>query len=220
MTAVVKSALVLVVMVSLAVFPLSPPAIPAVLVLYALIIRASRVRPAELLARNILVAFFAVFFMVVAAVSALLRGGAPTMHVPELGARIILIFNAIYLGGRWIGNFGVLRLLDSLPSERLRLFMLLLIKQAHALLAANRTIIDQLRSRLDMTRKERLLVARFYIQNMVYGELRSYQSLQAALYTRLPERLCVYHRPITFKALDAPIAAAALAFVALAFLAR
>ncbi|HSV95685.1 MAG TPA: hypothetical protein VLM75_01995 [Spirochaetota bacterium] len=220
MTSLIRPILVLAVLMSLAVFPLSLPVIATTLVMYALIVPAVRVMPAELLARNIFIALSAVFFMLMAAVSSLLRGDMVNMHVPELGARIVLIFNAIFLGGRWIGNAGVLRLVDSLPSERLRLFMLLIIKQAHSLLAANRVVINQLRCRLDMTKRDRLLVARFYVQNMVYGELRSYRHLQAALYTRLPERLWVYHRPETFGAMDALIAAVAILCAAAAVLAQ
>ncbi len=37
--------------------------------------------------------------MGMAAVSALLRGGMPSLQVAELGGRIVLVFNAVYLGG-------------------------------------------------------------------------------------------------------------------------
>ncbi|MCU0846218.1 MAG: hypothetical protein MUC76_15015 [Spirochaetes bacterium] len=218
MIAFVKPALALAVLVSLAVLPLSLPVIVATLLLFALIVYASRTRLAEMLVRNTLVGLFALFFISMAAISALLRGDMPTLHVAELGGRIVLVFNAVYLGGRWIGQTGVIRLVDSLPSERLRLFLILIVKQAHSILAANRMVIDQLRSRLDMTKRDRLLIARFYVQNMVYGELRSYRHLQAALYTRLPGRLSIYHRPLVFKAADALIGGAALVCAAAAFL--
>lgn len=220
MIAFVKISLILVVLVCLSVFPISIPVILAALLLFALIVHASSVRPSEIVARNALVGLFAVFFMGMAALSALLRGDMPSMQVAELGGRIVLVFNAVYLGGRWLGTAGVMRLVDSLPSERLRLFLLLIVKQAHSFPVINRTVIDQLRSRLDMTKRDRLLVARFYVQNMIYGELRSYRHLQAALYTRLPERLVIYHRPTVFRVTDALVTGAVVLCVAAAFMSR
>ncbi len=218
MAAGAKFILVLIAAVSLAVSPLSPFLLVATLALFSLIALSSRLRPGRLMARNTLVFLFAFFFMTMAAISAIVRGQVPSYAVAELGIRIVLVFNAVFLGGRWIGAFGLLRIIDAVPSERVRLFMILLIKRAHSLLAANRTVVDQLISRLDMTQKDRRVIARYYIQNMIFRELRSIRYLQAALYTRLPGTLCVYHRPAIFRGSDFLIATAALLCAAAAFL--
>ena len=210
MIAAIKFLLVFTAALSLAVAPVSSFLLISTAVLFSLISLHTRAGPKHLLARNVPVALFAVFFMGMAALSAAVRGDAPSAAVAVLGARIVLVFNAAYLGGRWIGRFGLFRLVDVIPSERVRLFLVLLVKQAHSLLAANRGVIDALRSRLVMDRRGRRIVARYYVQNMVFRELRSIRNLQAALYARLPDTLNLYHRPAVFGPADALIAAAAL----------
>ena len=213
MLAVIKLLLIFASALSLAVAPAKPLTFVSALLMFSLMALYTQTGPKRLLARNALVLLFAFFFMAMAAASAFVRGETPSVAVAVLGARIVLIFNAAYLGGRWMGRFGTLRLIDFVPSERVRLFLMLLFKQAHSLLAANRTVIDALRSRIDMDRGGRRIVARHYVQNMVFRELRSIRNLQAALYVRLPERIGLYHRPAMFGFADALIAAAALSCV-------
>ncbi|HPV97738.1 MAG TPA: hypothetical protein PLZ78_07925 [Spirochaetota bacterium] len=213
MVAVVKLLLIFASALSLAVAPAKPLTFVSALLMFSLMALYTQTGPKRLLARNALVALFAFFFMGMAAVSAFVRGETPSVAVPLLGARMLLIFNAIYLGGRWIGRFGALRLIDLVPSERVRLFLFLLVKQTHSLLATNRTVIDALRSRIDMDRRGRRVVARHYIQNMLYRELRSIRNLQAAMYVRLADGLGLYHRPDVFGLTDALIAVAALSCV-------
>jgi len=210
MIAAVKFILVVAAALSLAVAPASPHMMVSICILFSLIALRTQTGPKRLLIRNVPVTLFAVFYMGMAGLSAALRGDAPSSAVAALGARIVLVYNAVYLGGLWMGRYGLLRLIDFIPSVRVRLFLVLLIKQAHSLLAANRGIIDSLRSRLDMDRRGRSIVARYYVQNMVFRELRSIRNLQAALYARLTDSLTLYHRPAAFGPADALIALAAL----------
>ena len=213
MVSVIKLLLVIASAISLAVTPAKPLTFVSAMLMFSLMALHTATGPKHLLARNTLVLLFAFFFMAMATVSAFVRGETPSVAVPVLGARILLIFNAIYLGGRWIGRFGALRLIDLVPSERVRLFLFLLVKQAHSLLAVNRTVIDALRSRIDMDRRGRRVIARHYIQNMLYRELRSIRNIQAAMYVRLADGLSLYHRPAVFGLTDALIAVAALSCV-------
>lgn len=210
MIAAVKFLLVVAAALSTAVAPVSPYLLISTFVLFSLMALRTRIGPKHLLARNVPVALFAVFFMGMAALSAAVRGEAPSSAVAALGVRIVLVFNTAFLGGRWIGRFGLLRLFDCIPSERVRLFLVLLVKQAHSLLGANRGVIDVLRSRLVMDRRGRRMVARYYVQNMVFRELRAIRNVQAALYARLLDTLTLYHRPAVFGPADVLVATAAL----------
>jgi hypothetical protein len=218
MTRFLKPVVVIGLVAGAALAPLSSPVIALLLLSFTFMMRASGVRPRAAAARNVMALLFAAFFTGMAALSAFLRGGLPGRETVELGARILLVFNAAYLGGTWIGRAGFTGIIGAVPSERIALFLLLLVKNVDSLVARNRAVVNCIRSRLDPEKGGRLTLARYYTQNMIYGELRSYRNIQAALYTRLPDQLCVYRRPVIFRMMDWLAAACAAAVLACAIL--
>ncbi len=186
-----------------------------IMALCAAMARRARVPVSRLAFRNAVVLGFAVFFMLAAAASALLRGEGALAPAARLAARTLLVFNAAYLGGEWIGRHGLLRVIDGIPSERVRLFLVLLARAVASFARNSGMIVMQLKSRIGLTARTRLLVARYYAQNLVYYELYALRHSQAALFSRLPERLCVYHRPVPMGVPDWAIAAGVCLFVSL-----
>lgn len=191
-----------------------------IMVLCAAMARRARVPALRLAFRNAIVLGFAVFFTLVAAASALLRGEGALLPATRLAARTLLVFNAAYLGGEWIGKAGLLRVIDGLPSERVRLFLVLLARAVASFVRNSGMVVMQLKSRIGFTARTRLLVARCYAQNLVFYELYALRHSQAALFSRLPERLRVYHRPVPMEALDWGIAAAVCLFASWSVYAR
>lgn len=139
----------------------------------------------QLLLRNSVIAAFAATFAGFAVVSGLISQTLDFRRIIEIVAKILLTFNCLYLGGLWLGREGLMRIVNAMPSERLRLYCVLFYRTAGIFVRAHGRILNQLRSRLDFTFRNRLLIARYYMQNLMFKELYAYHHYQSALYSRV-----------------------------------
>lgn len=176
--------------------------IAAISILYIL----SELTFSQLIKRNILIVSFAVmlaFFQVVSSVIA----DKPVDHefMGVTFARIFFVYNMIMTSMAWMGTSGFLWLVDTVKSERIRLFLLLFSRTVHMFLKRNRHIIFQLQSRIDTGSRKKYLVPRYYVQNLVAGELYSLQHYQAGLITRVHGNISVL-RPDTITGRHIPAA--------------
>jgi hypothetical protein len=160
----------------------------------------------QLIKRNILIVSFALmlaFFQVLSFVI----DSKPVDYV-FMGitfARIFFVYNMIMTSMAWMGKSGFLWLVHAVRSERIRLFLLLFTRTVHMFMKRNRHIIFQLQSRIDTGSRKKYLVPRYYVQNLVAGELYSLQHYQAGLITRVHGNISVL-RPDTISGRHIPAA--------------
>ncbi len=142
--------------------------------------------PLQLLKRNIMVVSFGVmiiFFQVITAVISGMQLDYVFMFITL--ARILLIYNIIMASVTWMGRGGLLWLVKHVPSERIRLFLLLFARTVQMFMKLNRHIVFQLQSRIDTGSRKKFLVPRYYVQNLFAGEMYSLQHYQAGMMTRV-----------------------------------
>lgn len=140
----------------------------------------------RVLYRNIPIISFAVFFSLFILFSAWLRNTPPNYVLLFMtAAKIIFIFNIMLAAVAWLGRNGLLFILKHIPSRRLKLFLMLLCRSIGGLRRNSAGIANQLRSRLDLSGRERFLIPRFYVRNLIMKDLYSFHHNQAALVSRL-----------------------------------
>ncbi|HON78647.1 MAG TPA: hypothetical protein PK544_09175 [Spirochaetota bacterium] len=145
---------------------------------------------------------FSIMFAAFSLVSGYIIGDVRVHDSIILALKIILIFN-IFLGGmQWIGTGGYMYLLNRIPSVRVRLFFLLLGNNMLRIMRNNREIVRQIRSRITLTGKNRLIIARYYFQNMLFKELYSMQHSHGALVLRLGESVSCHEYERNVRPLD------------------
>ncbi|HPJ34811.1 MAG TPA: hypothetical protein PK358_08260 [Spirochaetota bacterium] len=160
-----------------------------VLLIFFLSIALSvRVTVMEIFKKNTIVLSFAVFYLVFGAISALISDkGYELMFIICL--KIILIYNVIWFSFKWLGTRGLMGIIAFIPWERLKLYLLLVVKGIYIFRRNSEMIVMQIKSRLGSTVKNRRILARYYTRNIIFRELYSMQYIQATLYTRLPDRI-------------------------------
>lgn len=143
----------------------------------------------DVLKRNIVIVSFSIFFAGFAVISGYISGDVRYKDPIVLALKIILVFNIVFGGMRWIGRNGYLYLLNRVPGMRLRLFFLLLGNNMLRMMRNNREIVRQIRSRVALTGKNRFIIARYYFQNMLFKELYSMRHSHGAMVLRLGDSL-------------------------------
>lgn len=161
-----------------------------------------KVRPSLLLVRNLPIMAFALIFSLFILLTGMAGEGIRPASAPAYFLKIVLMFNAVLLGGLWIGKDGFLVLAGRVPSQRVRLFLILFHKRIRESLRMNIQIIRQLKSRVAFSRRNRMILVRYYFQNMLIRELYAYRHDQAALLTRITFPIAVYIPEIKYSAAD------------------
>ena len=136
---------------------------------------------ARLFLRNIPILFFmGVFFI-------FMFFPAMTFNVDKLLIlfRIILIFNIFLATSAWFGRSGFLFCLKLVPVQRIKLFLLLLSRSLGAFGKNARAAAIGVRLRIELTGRQKLLVPKYYVRNLIMKELYSFYHSQAALISRL-----------------------------------
>ena len=152
--------------------------------------------------KNLLIFMFTAFFCGLALVSGMFRGEIEYSVIALDAMRILLMFNLLYAGVRWIGREGGYRIIAAMPSLRVRMFFVLFGRNFVSIARAHRSILDHLRSRLDFRWKNRILIARYYLQNIIEKEMYAYRYHQAVLVARLSQEPPLVLEPETFKAVE------------------
>ncbi|HQP48194.1 MAG TPA: hypothetical protein PKX12_05645 [Spirochaetota bacterium] len=152
--------------------------------------------------RNIFILSFSIVFAGFSFVSGYIDGIARLNDSVILAVKIVFVFNILLGGMRWIGGSGYLYLLNRVPGIRLRLFFLLLGNNLVRMARNNREIVRQIRSRMAVTGRNRLVLARYYFQNMLFRELYSMGHSHGAMVLRLGESLRCYEYPVRSSAAD------------------
>ncbi len=177
---------------------------PLLLVLMAL---QCRIRAGELIRKNIIFMCFIIPLVLLQVLSGAVHDGVRWERIVLISYKSIMIFNIVYLSGAWIGRRGMMDIVSMVPGQRVKLFLILFYRTAKTFLRTSRMVIFQVRSRMDITARTRLLLARYYVQNLLVKELYSYHFHQAALYTRLPGRIKLSACPQRITIHDALLAA-------------
>ncbi len=158
---------------------------PLLLILMAL---QCRVRAGELIRKNIIFISFIISLVLLQVLSGIIHDGIRWDRIVLISFKSIMIFNIAYLSGAWIGRRGMMDMVSAVPSQRVKLFLILFYRTVKTFLRTSRMVIFQVRSRMNLTARTRLVLARYYVRNLLVKELYSYHFHQAALYTRLPGR--------------------------------
>ncbi|MBN1534040.1 MAG: hypothetical protein JXA20_15325 [Spirochaetes bacterium] len=166
-------------------------AIPALL----LLAYRTGTTPVMLARKNIFILGFTFLYLLFALASALPWGMLPPADVPIVAARILLVYNAVLLSGRWLGVNGMQAVVRVLPSASLRLFLLMFLRTFGHFSRSIRTVADHVRCRLAPTPAGKVLVARYYLQNLMEKELYAYRYHQAAAITRITTVPEIYVAP-------------------------
>ncbi len=183
-------------------YPLvSPRRLMPVLLIVVLACRC-RVRSRTLLRKNYFIFAFAVIFSGFSVFSGILRGGIEWTVITATFYKIILVYNIVYLFGIWMGKNGFLRILSVLPGRRIRLFLILFHRTVYSFMNKSKLVLFQVRSRLELTTRDRLIIARYYIQNLLLKELYSFHYYQAALHTRVHHDVLPYSSPEKISSTD------------------
>ncbi|MCL1865450.1 MAG: hypothetical protein FWF73_06530 [Spirochaetes bacterium] len=99
--------------------------------------------------------------------------------------KIILIFNISLAASSWLGRGGFLFCLKFISVQRLKLFLLLLSRSLASFERNVRAAAVGVQLRIELTGKQKLLVPKYYVRNLIMKELYSFQHSQAALASRL-----------------------------------
>jgi hypothetical protein len=177
----------------------------------------SSIRTAEIFRRNLVVLSFIIFYSVFGTITVFTAGGS-YYTVSLISLKIILIFNIIWLSLRWLGTNGILCFMKAIPSEKIRLYLMLVAKGILVFKRNSDMIVMQIRSRLEPGRKSRGILVRYYIRNMIFRDIYSLHYLQAALYSRLPERLSVHTYGIKTGTADRIITIAIILYISAVYI--
>jgi hypothetical protein len=141
--------------------------------------------PIALAGKNIFILSFTLFYLAFTLASGMLRDELPPPDVLLVAARIILVYNAVLLSGRWLGANGTQALIRAIPSARIRLFLLMFLRTFGHFRRSHRSVADHVRSRITPSLGAKVIVARYYLQNLIEKELYAYRYHQAAALTRI-----------------------------------
>ena len=140
----------------------------------------------QILFRNIPILSFAIFFSIFFFFSAWLKGEAPDFYLLSVTTlKIIFVFNIMFAGTSWLGREGLLFLIKIVPTDRMKLFFILLYRSVNGLRRNSSGIANQIRSRLDLKGRDKLLVPRYYVRNLIMKDLYAFHHNQAALVSRI-----------------------------------
>ena len=149
------------------------------------LINASSIKALQLLKNNFFIISFSLFFGLFAFISGTMANDLNTKNIILIIIKIVFTFNCIYSGIQWIGRRGLISIINGLPSKRIYLFIIFFIKTADSLIRTHNRILNQLKARLILNYSGKILIARYYIQNMIFKELYAINHHQAAYYTRI-----------------------------------
>ncbi|MFW5771223.1 MAG: hypothetical protein ACOCX9_07280 [Spirochaetota bacterium] len=160
----------------------------------------------QLIKRNILLVSFALMLAFFQVLSSAVDGNpVDYVFMGVTSARIFFVYNMIMTSMAWMGKSGFLWLVHTVKSERIRVFLLLFSRTVHMFIKRNRHIIFQLQSRIDTKSRKKFLVPRYYVQNLIAGEIYSLQHYQAGLITRVHGKISVLC-PVTISKRHIPAA--------------
>ena len=162
------------------------------------------------LRRNYILIGFSITFFIFSIISGAVAGRIFSAETALVLYKIAVIYNALYISGMWIGKNGFLKCINYIPSQRLGMFLILFYRIAHAFLKTNYLIIAQLKSRLDFSLHNKLVIVRYYVINLITKELYSLHYYQAALYARFTVMPKVYSAPEPVLFFDTALFAAAV----------
>lgn len=157
----------------------------------AIVSPGSSVRAVEIFRRNLVIFSFIIFYTVFGIITVFISGGS-YCSIAWISLKIILVYNVIWMSLRWLGTTGMLVLMDLIHSENIRLYLTLVAKGISVFKRNSGMIIMQIRSRLEPGRNGKRILVRYYVRNMIFRDVYSVHYLQAALYSRLPERLYIH----------------------------
>jgi len=145
----------------------------------------------HVLKRNIFIISFSLFFSVFVYLSAVIES-TPFLWDDTLMTvlKIIFIYNTVLPGTGWIGTSGLIYFLNIFPSERIRLFLLLLYRSVKNFIFIHKDIIYSINSRIDLKSADKFLIPKYYLQNIITKDLYDYHLYQASLAVRI-------HSPVT-----------------------
>lgn|GEM_PF-2836814 len=155
----------------------------------------------EILKKNILIVTFMIFFNTFIFISCLIEDRVVDFsYVISVSLSIFFVFNILIYGVKWLGKQGFLYIVNFFWSGRLKLFFLLFFRAVHNFKRVHSHVYYQIQSRIDVNSRDRYLIPRYYVQNIIAKELYAFRSNQAALISRLPEnQLTVYYGKRRFK---------------------
>jgi hypothetical protein len=145
-----------------------------------------------ILKRNIAILVFALFFLIFSSIPGFSGESKAFIELCAVFFRIIIIYNIIFSGSLWIGRQGFFETIGGIMPLRIRLFLVLLNHSLAQFIKINSMIVYQLKSRLRLKGRNRILVARYYFQNLIIKELYSLHYNQAALAIRLNDNFEMY----------------------------
>ncbi len=161
---------------------------------------------------------FASAYVVFATLTRALQGDLSMATILLTGLKIILVYWVVLFAGPWLGKNGIKGVVSMMPSLRLRLFLILFIRTVGSLVKSHTSIVNQLRSRMRPSYNSRLLIARYYVQNLIEKELYSYQFHQAAILTRITADPEIYVAPERVRPAHLVTAASAAALYAISII--
>jgi hypothetical protein len=181
------------------------------LLLTALLIYAGRARIKTLLLKNAAVFSFAAFFSLFMFFP-VKKDGLKILPVFLSAFKIILVFNILAAGTSWLGKTGALFFVEMIPLLRMKLFLILLLRNLQGFKRNSNAIANQIRSRLELKGRQKLLIPKYYTRSLIMKELYAFHHHQAVIVSRLPDTIAIYSRG----ALETRDAALALTMICLA----
>jgi hypothetical protein len=151
------------------------------------LMNAPSIKIKQLFKKNIFIISFPIFFGLFAFISGIMAHNLNNKKIFEIILKIIFTFNCIYPGLCWIGQKGLMLIINAVPSERLNLFFIFFIKTIEYLTRTHSRILNQLSVRLNLNYSGKFLIAKYYVRNMIFKELYAFSHNQAAFYTRISE---------------------------------
>ena len=186
----------------------------------AALLAVSGLTAGRILRRNLLVLVFVLTIAFFQLLTAVVSGSSPDYEFILITAvRILFVYNIIMASVSWMGSAGFLWLLDRAGSERVRIFLLLFERTVRMFLKLNRQIIYQLQSRIDTGSSRKYLIPRYYIQNLIAGELYSLHHYQSGVISRVHGNIRVLKRSVMSRR-DVAVAAFVLFLMILGIAAR
>lgn len=179
--------------------PASPVNPGMAIILFALIIMwlSSGMKLRKLFYSNILILLFTGSFCTFILITSFIESATPDpLQILSIALKTILIFNLLRISIAWLGTPGLLWLTNIIPYRDVQVYILLFFRGVRHFLRTNSLVIHQIRSRINISTKQKYLIPRYYAYNIMMKEINMLTYYEAALAARAGQIPACYSVPL------------------------
>jgi len=165
----------------------------------------------NLIYANILVLIFTGSFITFIIISSFIESSVPEpLMIISFALKTVLIFNLLRLTIAWLGTPGLLWIISLIPWRGIQVYILLFFRGVSHFRRINSLVFHQIKSRINISSREKYLIPRYYLYNIMMKEINMLAYYEAALASRRGQIPACYS-----VSLQESLAGAAVIFISL-----